>query len=105
MAEQDSDGLAGSTVVDLKELTEKYDGLVDSPVTRAEKVWELIQSNLPNLEDWDLLCFCVQYIAMRSMNEMWLERKAIRELNRLIHVAHYTSVAPQLLAKKNKDER
>jgi hypothetical protein len=51
-------------------------------------VWDLIKTNFPNLTDWDILCFASQYIAMQSLNWMWLQEPA-KDLAKLVYTAHY----------------
>lgn len=67
-------------------------GIVDeaspSPERRATVVWSLMKHHFPDLTDWDVLCFSVQFIAIMSQTWNWLEKDA-RSLNSLLYTAHY----------------
>ena len=79
----------------------RLDSETPAPEERARVIWELIRSRFPDLTDWDLLCFCVNYIAMQSQQWNWLEAPA-KELNRLVYIAHYVLTEEHDLSSRLK---
>ena len=73
-----------------QQLMELVDKQFASPSERAHEIWSIISATPALIEktDWDLLCFCVEYIGMKSQDWKWLEEDA-KKLNRLIYTAHY----------------
>ena len=71
-------------------IIEAVDNLYPSPQSRAYSVWALIQANprLRSLSEWDMLCFCVEYIAMISPKFLFIEDEAKQMVN-LLYTAHY----------------
>jgi hypothetical protein len=49
-----------------REEIEKIDAIVTPPDVRAAAVWRQIQTQLPTLVTYDLLCFCIEYAAYMS---------------------------------------
>lgn len=78
-------------------LIEKVDKAHDSPALRAQKVLNVLRSD-ENVNTWDVLCFCAEYIGMMSSAWPWLESDAKR-FARLIYTAHYehfgTTLGPE----------
>lgn len=70
-------------------LTEEWikaiDEVSDSPSVRAQAVW---QSLLPNLTDWDIVCFCVETLGLMSERYSYL-REPTKWLAGLVYKAHY----------------
>src|SRR5678815_1663124 len=73
-----------------QKLIELVDIKYPSPQDRANAIWGIIRSDklLANMTDWDLLCFCVEYIAMQSQQFLYFQETAKR-LNNLLYTAHY----------------
>lgn len=71
-------------------IIEAVDNLYPSPQNRAYSVWAKIQASpsLRNLSEWDMLCFCVEYIAMQSQQFLFIEDEA-KHLVNLLYTAHY----------------
>lgn len=71
-------------------IIEAVDNLYPSPQARANTIWAIIQTvpSLRNLSEWDLLCFCVEYIAMQSQQFLFIEEEA-KHLVNLLYTAHY----------------
>jgi len=73
-----------------QKLIELVDIKYPSPQDRANAIWGIIRSDklLANMTDWDLLCFCVEYIAMQSQQFLFFQEPA-KHLNNLLYTAHY----------------
>lgn len=79
-------------MADISKQLEEVDKQYPSPTERAHEIWSIISATPALIEktDWDILCFCVEYVAMQSQNWRWLEDSA-KELNRIVYTAHYLS--------------
>ena len=77
---------------------------VKAPSELAEEFWIRLQQALPEEDDWNLLCFCIEYLAMRVQQDSWLPLDIIKQLTRLLYIAHYTTVAPRQAGSRKKVE-
>lgn len=75
---------------ELEALMRKIDLLYPSPSDRASKIHRLIQEQLPDATNWDVICFCVEYLGYMSVQPelMWLKNVALLG-NKLVYKAHY----------------
>ena len=77
-------------------LIESVDNHHASPAERAKRVLLLLQNT--DVDTWDVLCFCAEYMGMMSAAWPWLEMDAKR-FARLVYTAHYehfgTELGPQ----------
>lgn len=76
-------------MANLREVVERVDKHTESPTARAQRVWNLVKSQNPELTDWDILCFAVEYIGSMVANWAWLEDVA-KPLAKRLYVAHYS---------------
>ena len=58
-----------------------------SPEQRAKKVYDILKKH-KELDNWDLTCFCVEYIGSQVSVHPWLEALA-RKLTGIVYTAHY----------------
>lgn len=72
----------------IRKLVEQKDRQIVSPDKRAQKVWEFIRAEKPEWTDWDLLCFCVEFIGYMSAKWPWLNPDA-KTLAAIVYQAHY----------------
>lgn len=68
-------------------LIEEKDKVSASPEKRAELVWKILQQST-TITDWDVVCFCVNFLGLMSAKWMWLEENA-KAISRLVYTAHY----------------
>lgn len=76
----------------------EIDSIIPSPQQRATKIFNLLRRTDPDLSQWDLLCFCAEFLGMQSQTFHWLEEPAKR-VAMLIYHAHYffpNNVEPSL---------
>jgi|SRR5215203_720207 len=59
-----------------------------SPAARAQVVWAALKEKLPDATNWDLICFCTEYLGYCVSEFEWLEPPAKR-LSTLVYTAHY----------------
>jgi hypothetical protein len=73
-----------------RKITEALIAAVDaaqqSPQQRAEAVYAYLQG--ANFTNWDIVCFCGEYLALMIAALPYLEEPA-RDINRRIYTAHY----------------
>lgn len=88
---------------ELIKFIEERDTKYESPQKRAERIWEIIQvySKEP-ISDWDVVCFCTNYIGQASAQHLFLAQLA-RKLNHIVYDYHYAMPESELeLDKKMK---
>ncbi len=85
-------------------LVKKIDKEVLDPTQRAEKVWHILldfsekrekekeREGESPLTDWDIVCFCTEFLAMLSLTKMDYVNSIARELTRLVYTQHYMSL-------------
>lgn len=77
---------------------ERLIALVDaahpSPAARAQRVLDVIRTNT-KLTNWDIACFCAEYLGMMSAAWPWLGEDSMR-IARLIYTAHYEHFGTEL---------
>lgn len=59
----------------------------DGPEARAQKVYRYLLQN-KELTNWDLICFCAEYVGSMVSTLPWIEEPA-RSLIRLVYLAHH----------------
>lgn len=67
---------------------EELDRLTPSPEDRAQVVYNTIKTHLPEATNWDVICFCINYLALSSLSYEWL-KDATMHLARQVYNAHY----------------
>lgn len=72
----------------LSKLISEVDREFASPEERAEKVWKAIYPIVKDFSDWDMLCFCGNWIVLMSARWPFIKFPAV-DLNKLIYSAHY----------------
>lgn len=75
-------------------LIEDIDRRVKSPQERAQEIWSALQRYCPKAFDWDIICFCIEYLGMMSQTPTYsfLEVDA-KSINRIVYRAHYERFA------------
>jgi len=70
----------------------KIDAITASPEKRALRVYECIKrdsdANEQRLTNWDMICFCTEYLAQQAAAFGWLT-PLMKQLVGLIYYAHY----------------
>lgn len=72
----------------------EVDRLKSPPGERAMRIWNIIKSingKLPRdkeITDWDLMCFCAEYLGSQSLAYPWLQ-SSIKPVLSLIYNQHY----------------
>lgn len=68
---------------------EEVDKITESPSSRAVKVLDILQAHgKDQLTNWDIVCFCAEYLGSQIYAFPWLEEFAKR-LVRLVYTQHY----------------
>ena len=80
----------GTTIA---ELMKGRDKIVASPQIRANKIWELLRDTKPRPRQWDIICFCVEYLILTAY-ELNIIQPATTHLLRQIYTIHYGSDKP-----------
>jgi hypothetical protein len=75
-------------MVDINPRIQESDQISPSPEDRAAVVLAFIRQHMPDLTNWDLICFCSNYLAAESLSIQWLQPPA-KEITRLVYTAHY----------------
>lgn len=78
---------AGSTEFDLASILEKVGSDSNGPQARTSRVYQYLAAS-GKFTNWDLLCFCAEYVGSMVGTMPWLEAPA-RHLVRLVYMAHY----------------
>ena len=73
---------------------EERDKETPSPGVRAGYILNLIKETDPDITNWDLLCFCIEYLGSQILIYDWLSHKASSDLIVQIYQAHYFRVEP-----------
>ena len=73
---------------------EERDKEVPSPTVRAGYVYNLVKENNPELNNWDLLCFAVEYFGSQTLVYPWFGQDEVRKLIELVYTDHYNSEDP-----------
>jgi len=81
---------AGFKAGEVEKQIEVVDQETPSPSQRAKFVLDLLKQHAPNLTNWDLICFSVEYLGSQSIVYPWLNReKEVVKISRLVYTAHY----------------
>ena len=94
MAESDRAAKLSERSAELEKRISLVDERIPSPSQRAEYVWRHLRTTAPDLTDWDILCFAVEYIAMMTPVYPWLLTSA-RAVAQLVYTAHYAMFSPE----------
>ena len=81
-------------------LITRVDAQTPSPSDRAKRVLEILRAD-PNVDTWDVLCFCAEYLGMMSSAWPWLELPA-KNLTHLIYTAHYEHFGAEGIQTESK---
>ena len=81
MAENDSD-----TKRLKEELIKRIDAEKKSPSQRAGIVFDILRNT--DLTNWDVVCFCVEYLGLMIESMPWIEGEA-KSLSRMVYTQHY----------------
>ena len=80
MAENDSE---------IERRIKEYDKIDPSPSDRALYVYNLISRNAPDLTEWDITCFCAEYLGLVSAQAFPFLLSNARELAKMVYSIHY----------------
>lgn len=75
-----------------KELIEILDRVSPSTEVLAAEVYEKLKDKLPDLDDYSLLCFCIEYIASMSLTKASYYTNEIKRLSFIHQYAHYLRI-------------
>lgn len=66
------------------------DELVPSPSVRARMIFGILHHSAQGqtLTDWDVVCFCAEFLGMITSVYPWLEDD-VRKIAKLVYTAHY----------------
>lgn len=70
------------------QLMEDVNKNTPAPDERAQFVMNVIKEHNDNITNWDLLCFCVEYMGAQALVYPWLLEPA-KQASRLVYMAHY----------------
>lgn len=65
------------------------DSLTPSPEERAGYVLNLIKDHNNKITNWDLLCFCTEFLGSQVLLYDWLDERAIKLITIRVQTAHY----------------
>lgn len=74
----------------LEQLIRERDAITPSPEAIASYVLDLLNATNPNLTNWDLLCFCTEYLGSQVLIYPWLGENEVRNITQIVQQAHYT---------------
>lgn len=83
MVERSPDGAS----FPIEEVMKAIDKDREAPDKRALRVYDYLQRS-GKFSNWDVLCFCVEYIGSMAGTLEWLQEPA-RHILRLVYLAHY----------------
>lgn len=75
---------------ELNQRINERDKVTPSPEERAGYILNLIKDNNNDITDWDIICFCSEYLGAMVINYNWLEVECIQLITRRVQTAHYT---------------
>lgn len=67
---------------------------VPSPEVRAGIILEKLREVYPDINNWDLLCFCAEFLGSQIHAYPWLEEEAVKLIARRVNFAHYVFDEP-----------
>lgn len=67
----------------------KRDAETPAPEVRAGYIYKLLKEHGPELTNWDLLCFCSEYLASQLAVYDWLSPMSVRIITIRVMEAHY----------------
>lgn len=76
---------------------EAFDKVTPSPEARATAIYNALKVDHPEYTEWDLICFCVNYLAKMTVVYTYLT-DYIKPLCTIVYKAHYLATDPQDVA-------
>jgi hypothetical protein len=68
----------------------EVDGAIDSPSVRFQRIMDTLKKGgLRDPLDWDVICFCTEYLGMMAATRFTWLTPAVKHLNWLVYNAHY----------------
>ena len=64
------------------------DPLTPSPNQRALKIWKFIYAHKDEIDSWDMVCFCVEYLG-GTLTAFPFLKVPVQHIGQLIYNAHY----------------
>lgn len=74
---------------ELRDRIRERDELTPSPEIRAKFILDLIQDHNKELTNWDILCFCSEYLGSQVLIYEWLESELVQRIATRVQLAHY----------------
>lgn len=74
---------------DLDGRIRERDSITPSPEERAGFILNLIKDKNNSLTNWDILCFCVEYLGSQVLVYDWLGLEEIKSITARVQLAHY----------------
>lgn len=93
--------LGQGNVTDRKTLMEERDKISPSPEQRATRLWSAIHTLKPRPTAWDIVCFCVESLAVVSTEHEFL-KPIVARLVSVVYTAHYNTSEPWPSATDDK---
>lgn len=93
-------------VIDRQTLIKKRDAISPTPEQRAQELWSAIHTLNPRPTQWDIVCFCVESLAVVSSEYEFL-KPIVARLVSVVYTAHYNTPEPwpSALDDKRNEQR
>lgn len=84
------DGARNGEQIDLGAIAQQVanDQSETSPSRRAVKVYKVLRAN-PDLDNWDVACFCVEYLAGLASSALLFLKPVMLPVVRIMYLVHY----------------
>lgn len=60
-----------------------------SPEQRAGTIYKKLKEIYPDITNWDLVCFCAEFLGSQIEVYPWLEVNCVQQIARRVNAAHY----------------
>jgi len=71
-----------------REQMAEVDARYPSPTQNAERVFNILRTEHPDLSNWELVCFSAMYLGLVGDEYPWM-KMPVMAVNRLLHILHY----------------
>lgn len=66
----------------------EVDAIEPSPTKRAQAIYAILHQAAPELNEWDIICFCIEYLGKLAFAYPWLS-EFVKPIARIVYTAHY----------------
>ena len=87
-----------------EQLIKQRDAISPSPEQRATRLWSAIHRLEPRPTQWDIVCFCVESLAIVS-SEIEFLKPIVARLVSIVYTAHYGTPEPWPSANDKFDDK